>query len=149
MIKIPGVEFNRLLKPPYQTTSEYLDEMVREQDLWTGMLPDDDTDFLVDLTGEWTLCTLPYSYSIFIGDYTHLPVFARTKKWEQSLRKVLPSCEIIRLDDYLLEPWQVKYDYLLVRHPQAVEEFVEWLHTQDNRYWIVLPKSPMGADEKG
>jgi hypothetical protein len=138
LIKIPGTEFNRLLKPNYQTTSAYLDEMVREQDLWTGMLPDDDTDFLVDLTGEWTLCTLPYPYSIFIGECTNLPMLNRIIKWEQKLRKLVPSREVWRIDEFLIEPWNVKYDYRLVRHPDAVQQLIEWLPTQDSRYWSLL-----------
>ncbi len=100
----------------------YLAEMARKQDLGgRNKIPDDDMAFLVDLTGDWTLCTLPYKYTIFIGECTRLPMYARVKNWEQKLRKLLPSCDIYRIDKLLLDPWEVRYDYLLVRHPEAVQ----------------------------
>ncbi len=80
LIKMPGAEFNLLQKPNHQVSETYLAEMARKQDLWDGMLPDDDMAFLVDLTGDWTLCTLPYKYTIFIGECTRLPMYARVQK---------------------------------------------------------------------
>jgi hypothetical protein len=140
-MNINGTDFNRLMIPTHQATATYIDDRVKKQeaDLWDGMLPDDDMEFLVDLTGEWTLCKLPYSYSNLMGDSHSIALLARVEKWEQSLRKLLPFKEIIRVDDFLVDEWESRYDYLLVRHPQAVKEFVEWLQTQDHRYWVRLP----------
>ncbi|MCZ2340255.1 MAG: hypothetical protein LC104_00490 [Bacteroidales bacterium] len=143
LINVRGADFNQLLRPTHQADTAYFEEMVqgRESDLWDGMLPDDDMEFLVDLTGEWTLCKLPYPYSWLLNDIGKLDVLERVDTWELTLRALLPSKEIIRIDDFFFDQWNSRYDYLLVRYPQAVVEFIEWLRTQDHRYWTVLTTS--------
>lgn len=140
LIDIPGREFNQLLKPTDQADAGYFEKMNQglEADLRDGRLLYDDTQFLVDLTGEWTECKLPYSYSRWLYDSENSDVSSKVRKWEQVVKALLPSRNIFRIDDFFLDPWNSRYDYLLVRSPQAVEAFLTWLKTQDNRYWTVI-----------
>jgi hypothetical protein len=140
LIDVSGEEFNRLLEPSHRATVAYIRGLERsgEADLWDARLCENSTEFLVDLTGQWTLCKLPYTYTVFLAPDRNPPLFSRIGEWERSLRGLFPHATILRFDDYLLDPWNVESDYLLIRDPERLEKFVAWLSRQDGRYWSTL-----------
>jgi hypothetical protein len=146
LIDLPGNRFNGFLDTHFQAPKSYLDVLMQshDSDLWNGMFPNDDLEFLVDLTGEWTLCLLPHPYSTFFAasvppaDPKATEILNRVQKWEGTLRSILPDADIIRVDDYLLDQWNSRFDYLLVRDPQAVLGFLAWLQAQDSNNWAHL-----------
>jgi hypothetical protein len=103
------------------------------------MLLGNDTEFLVDLTGAWTLCKLPFRYSNLLPDVQNATTHAEIANWEERLRELLPSTEIFRIDDFLVDQWNSRYDYRLLHAPRAVQAFLEWLETQDPLHWAKLP----------
>jgi hypothetical protein len=84
LIKVEGIEFNRLMRPSHRVGAAYFEDVPRgyESDLRDGMLAG---------------------------------------------------------DDFLIDPWNSRFDYLLVRHPREIEKFVDWLQTQDPLHWAKLP----------
>ena len=141
LIDIKGIDFNNLLAPTHRVDATYFDGAARggESDLRDGILSGCDTEFLVDLTGLWTLCKLPYPYSCLLGDSRDATIIAKIEKWEHVLQLLLPYKNIYRIDDFLIEPLNSRFDYLLVRHPREIEWFIDWMQTQDRRYWAKLP----------
>ena len=137
LIEVPGRAFNKLMRESHQAPDAHIDFLRKdnEADLWDGMFPDDNTEFLVDLTGPWTLCKIPCAYSALLCDSVDSSIVKQIGNWEQCLRTLLPSVVVIRVDDFLLEPWNARYDYLLIRNSEAVQQFLEWLPSQDSRYW--------------
>lgn len=140
LVDAKGSDFVRLLATNRQPISTYIDSLSssKEMDLWDGILSNDDTEFLVDLTGVWTLCSLPYPYSCLLIETKHNILREKVERWEQSLLELLPSNTIYRIDDSLFGEWDIRYDYLLVRFPKALQDFVLWLETQDRHYWTLL-----------
>ena len=140
LIHIRGTDFNGLMQPSHQIAQSQIDELVGKQEanMWDGMLIDSDIEFLVDLTGDWTLCKLPYAYSILLDDSQGNARLGKIKIWEHQIRQLVPDCEIVRMDDFYFDQWNSRYDYLLIRNPQGILAFLEWLQSQDHRHWAKL-----------
>ena len=141
LINIRGTDFNWLMRPSHQAPASQIDEMINqhESNLWEGLVPNNDTGFLVDLTGFWTLCKLPFPYSFLLQDRPDPALMKAVEEWQKRLRGLCPTCEIIRVDDFLVDQWNSRYDYLLIRDPLAIGAFIEWLRGQDRRHWSVNP----------
>ena len=136
LIDLPGTYFNSLLDVSHRAPTEYVEKLQKsnEADFWDGLLPGNKTCFLSDLSGQWTLCKLPYSYYA----WQQGPRTSEITAWERLLRELVPSKTIIRVSDSLLDPWNAKYDYLLPRRREGVAQFVDWLESQDRQYWTKL-----------
>jgi hypothetical protein len=96
--------------------------------------------FTVDLAGSWTLCTLPRPYAGFLSAQKNDQFGSEIADWEKCLRRVLPSQTVFRFDDLLLDQWDVEYDYLMTRYPEAIHRFIAWLPSQDPNYWSEVPR---------
>jgi hypothetical protein len=143
LVDLNGDDFNALMASDYQAPPEYLAERRASTtfDMWKGMLVGNDDSFLVDLSGCWTLCVLGYSYSGLLADDDSTGIKTTVAEWENALRKAVPFQAIYRVDDFLLEPWNARSDYLFTRDPEAVRQYIAWLQTQDPVYWAMLPVS--------
>jgi hypothetical protein len=143
LVDLNGDEFNALMASGHQAPPEYLADMRDHNkiDLWNGMLVGNDTSFLVDLSGCWTLCILGYRYSVLLTGDDSTGIQTTVAEWEKALRKVIPFQTIYRVDDFLLNPWNARYDYLLTRNPEAVRQFISWLQTQNPMHWAMIPVS--------
>lgn len=139
-----GEEFNNLMDRSRQATREYIVALRdrHEVGVWEGMLSNCTLTFTVDLAGAWTLCTLPRSYSGLLDEGRNDKFESEIAEWETCLRKVVPSQTVFRFDNQLLDQWDVEYDYLLTRYPEAIGRFLAWLPSQDPRYWSRLPAVP-------
>ena len=139
LIELPGREFNRRLCPANRVSEAELEKRAsaNELDQWeVGLgLGDRNEFYFASLTGSWTICTLPYPYSLFLGDYSNDRRLALIRGWEQSVRAMCPDVRIFRVDDFLLDPWEARYNDRLHRKPDWVDEFLDWLRTEDDRYW--------------
>lgn len=143
LIDLPGTEFNQLLSPSRRADDAYFLSKAGSpvSDLWEGKLPANETEILVDLTGAWTLCMLPFAYSTLMDRNAAPATFDQIKNWEIELRSLIPDKQVLRVDDFLLEPWNSRHDHLLVRDPQAFNQLALWLQTQDERSWTAIPTS--------
>lgn len=147
LIDMNGEQFNAVMKVDHQAPSGYIVELREREkfDLWDGMLVGNDTSFLVDLSGYWTLCTLAYPYSALLADNNPRGIQTQIFDWEMALCKAIPLNTIYRLDDILLDPWNARYDYLLTRNPKVVDSFISWLQTQDSMHWSLIA-CPSGTE---
>jgi hypothetical protein len=140
LVDLSGGEFNNLMASSHQAPASYIHDPPDDHSLysWDGKFDQCDTEFFVDLTGCWTLCTLTYPYSLFLSCNDPRGIKPTISEWEQALRKVSSTKTIYRIDDILLGPWQAKYDYLLIRDLDAIAQFISWLTTEDPLHWSVL-----------
>ena len=141
LIAESGKIFNQILDPCCQVAPDYfaIHENSKLLDLRDIRLVNHSLEFTGDLTGRWTLCTLPYNFSLL----SRSPEDERVTlvySWEKALRRKIPESLIIRVDDFIFDPWQCKFDYLLIRNLSAIQEFVLWLLAQDDRSWRILPQ---------
>lgn len=143
-IDLNGEEFNALMEPCHQATHEYIAGLRdrNEFGLWDGMLPNSSMIFDVDLSGVWTLCILPRSYSGLLNGQKSDEFHAEIAEWEKCLRRIVPSQRVFRFDNLLLDQWDVEYDYRMTRDPEAIRRFIAWLPSQDPRYWSKVPIEP-------
>ena len=140
LIDIRGVDFDALMKHPHHVSRTSIDEFVKlqEANLWDGMLINCEIEFLVDLTGDWTLCKLPCAYSALLAEQQSGEVVEIVEEWERQLRDLLPSCDIYRIDDFLFDQWNSRFDYRLIRRHQAIGAFLGWLQSQGRCHWARL-----------
>jgi hypothetical protein len=139
LINLNGGEFNQLLASDCQLS----DDDIRVQDgesstLVKGKFDCCKTDFLVDLTGSWTLCVLGYAYSRLLSSDDVMGIQRKVADWESALRKMAPAQVIYCFDEFLLGQWNAKHGDLNIRSQEAVAEFVSWLQIQDPLHWSLL-----------
>ncbi len=139
LINISGDRFNRLMATARQVPEEYFSETKLEPDVRDGMLPNDNTVFLVELSGKWTLLKLRYPpYSTLLHESQHPELVQRVRVFEHALQALTLGADIWRVDDVLLDEWNSRFDYRLVQDTKAINEFLTLLSKQDSRHWAKL-----------
>jgi hypothetical protein len=141
LIDMSGDEFNNLMPIERQSPLSWIAELrLRKKfGVWDGMLVGNSTSFLVDVTGIWTLCILGYPYSALLAHDEAVEIRSKIAEWELALRRIAPFQIIYRIDDFLLEQWNARSDYLMTRSPETLQNFISWLHSQDSLYWTTIP----------
>jgi hypothetical protein len=143
LVEVPGAEFNRLLCHPYPGMGKSVDEMMEDGGwIWESRLPCSDLGFDFNLTGaRWTLCSIPANYSLLL--HTENPA-AQAKleavyDAEKCLRSLIGSSRIYRIDYCLVEQWDTKYDYHWLHDEKLIDDFLDWLSTQEAWHWSIMP----------
>ena len=142
LIDIGGVSFNNVLNSDDRVPQSYFKSLTGDGDYREVSLEGSRQPVGVDLTGEWTEVGLAYPYSALLDEIpTGKAVKIRTRisEWECHLRSLLPSTEIFRMSDSLFSEWEGAMGASPIRNSESMRRFLEWLQTQDTRYWTRLP----------
>src|SRR5262245_60970528 len=98
LIDVPGRQFNSLLAPEARLSEAEIERVLRNDELGArdAWFSDLDSDFGADVTGAaWTICTLPFNYSLLSRAALDDPRRGQNATWERYVRCRLTSSRII------------------------------------------------------
>ena len=137
VVALGGRAFNDTLCQGQAASAHELEEFNREGMLWEFSLPGSSIraagDFSSDVA---TLLSIPIKYSWLVhGDPESEKAVER---FESSLRKLLPTVHVTRVDELLVLDWAGSRRAEWLQDPQQVEALVDWLGSQDTRHWKLI-----------
>jgi hypothetical protein len=142
LIDLPGEQFNDLMDARYRLTDVSFDDVPPNEGYYRdAKLRGSDEAFTAEFSGRWTLASLAYPYAAFLFDPVGptAEIVRRVEDWERHLRQLLPSVEIVRIDEALLNPWMARTNELVVRDDTEVRRLIASLSTADPDYWKRIP----------
>jgi HEAT repeat protein len=142
----PGHCFNRLIDPAFRASADQLAELVETGSLWDGRLPVSPVEFSVELSGLVTVLWLPVKYSIFYMDAAEQK---RVLEFESKLVSSVGAARVFRLDELLLERWELLSGEDWFRSKCSVEDLSKWIVSQDTSIWLELNNSSNENEYQG
>lgn len=141
LIKMPGADFNRLVRNPCPIVGKSFDEMLEKGTwIWESRLPCSDLGIDYNAVGQWTLCSIPVHYSLLLN--TDSPVaqseLQKVYAFEKCLLSLVGTAIVYRIDYIIIQEWDSKYDFRWINDSKLVQEFLNWLLTEDPRHWSLL-----------
>ncbi|NDY71860.1 hypothetical protein DO021_07295 [Desulfobacter hydrogenophilus] len=134
----PGHYFNRLMDPLFRALPGELAELLETDSLWDGKLSDSSVEFSVELSGFVTVLWLSAKYSVFLTDTAEQK---KVLEFESKLISSLAGTKIFRLDELLLERWELLSGEEWFRFKNLIQEFSNWIVSQDTDNWLELNSS--------
>jgi hypothetical protein len=128
-----GPEFNKIADPRFSATTVDFERMERDGGLWDCRIPGSTMEFLVELAGEVIIIWLPFNYSRLLNPDSNLK--AELLEWETPLTKLVPNVAVFRVDEFLLEDFDLTENYDWHWHREKIDAFLAWLTKQDPLHW--------------
>jgi hypothetical protein len=140
LVDLPGCEFKHYLNSEHRPTKEQIDQFLLESPspTWSASLTGSDLWCMFDLTGIWTLITIPIRYSILLNTPIDPQTSSILSDWEHCLKGHVGNRKIVRFDAILLEDWLGDRDDSWIQCCTEIDSFLNWLHLKDPLHWSVL-----------
>jgi len=136
LIDVKGEEFNSFL-PSHESLSKMEIDEYRDSDILLEFsLKEDNNVISAEITGEVTLLWAPWRYSVFLTDEQEQ--IGPIKIWEEKLLDLVGEVKIYRIDEALLEQWELEQSEYWFRDHSNFMKLISWLVGQDKLHWCEL-----------
>ena len=112
-------------------------EFLHHDGFWEGSIPDGN-GCLMGFTNEFITCMsyaeIKYSWLV----HEHAESLDRVAKMDAALIKLFPNARILRIDEFLLNNWELRRGESFRSSCDEFDLLLEWLHSQEQRHWQIV-----------